>query len=77
MILPNDESGAPDYISAYAPIAGCGIGVDIVPCSMDDFEADRHVAGTIAHTAESDGRLLYARPGHPFRERYRGNEARS
>ncbi len=77
VVLPNDRSGPPDYYSAYAPVAGCGIGIDIVPCSMDDFEADRHVPGTIAHKAERDGRLLYARPGHPFRERYRGNETGS
>ena len=77
VVLPNDGSDAPDYYSAYAPVAGCGIGIDIVPCSMDDFEADRHVPGTISHTAERDGRLLYARPGHPIRERYRGHETRS
>ena len=77
VVLANDGSGAPDYFSAYAPVAGCGIGIDIVPCSIDDFEADRHVPGTIAHMAERDGRLLYARPGHLFRERYRGNETRS
>ena len=74
VVLPN--AGSSDYISAYAPGAGCGIGVDVVPCTMDDFEADQNVPGTIAHTANHEGRLLYARPGHPLRERYRRNEAR-
>ena len=77
VILPETGSGAPDYFSAYAPVAGCGIGVDVIPCTMDDFEADRNVPGTISHTADHDGRLLYARPGHPLRKRYRQNELRS
>ncbi len=60
-----------DHATAYAPVAGCGIGVDVVACGITDFEADRHQPGTIAHAADSGGRLLYARPGGPFRQRYR------
>ena len=75
VILPGEGDGPPDYFTAYAPVAGCGLGVDIVPCRLAEFEADRHLAGTIAHSADRDGRLLYARPGGPFRERWRRQAA--
>lgn len=72
VILPDDESGPPDYYAAYAPVAGCGIGVDVVPCRLADFEAERQQPGTIAFAADSQGRLLYASPSSPFRDRWRG-----
>lgn len=71
VILPGDESGPPDYLAAYAPIAGCGLGVDVVPCRLADFESDRQRPGTIAYAADRTGRLLYARPGSPLRAHYR------
>ncbi len=76
VILPDGERGPPDYFAAYAPVAGCGLGVDVVPCRLADFKADRQQPGTIAYAADQEGRLLYARPGGPFRERYRGEENR-
>jgi predicted nucleotidyltransferase len=72
VILSDRQPGPPDYFAAYAPLAGCGIGVDVVPCCAADFEVDRHQEGTIAHAADRQGRLLYARPGGPFRARWRG-----
>ncbi len=74
VILPDGETGPPDYLAAYAPVAGCGLGVDVVPCQMTDFKADRNKPGTIAYAADKEGRLVYARPGGPFRERYRNKE---
>ncbi len=76
VILPDDETDPPDYFATYAPVAGCGLGVDVVPCRMADFEADRGQPGTIAHVAEKEGRLIYARPGGPFRQRYRNERNR-
>lgn len=76
VVLPDDKSGPPDYFAAYAPVAGCGVGVDVIPCRLADFEAEQHRPGTIAHTADSTGRLLYARPGSPFRDRPRGKAVR-
>ncbi|MBI5166079.1 MAG: nucleotidyltransferase domain-containing protein [Magnetospirillum sp.] len=76
VILPDNESGPPDYYAAYAPVAGCGIGVDVVPCRLADFEAERQRPGTLAHAADSEGRLLYASPGSPFRDRWRGRAVR-
>jgi hypothetical protein len=75
-ILPDAESGPPDYFAAYAPVAGCGIGVDVVPCRLADFETDRHRPGSIAFAADREGRLLYARPGGPFRLRFRATHER-
>ena len=75
VILPDGQTGPPDYFTAYAPVAGCGIGVDVVPCRVADFEADRHQAGTIAYAADREGRLLYARPGSPLRARWHRNKS--
>jgi hypothetical protein len=66
VILPDGENGPPDYYAAYTPVAGCGIGVDVIPCRLADFEAERQRPGTIAHAADSEGRLLYASPGSPL-----------
>ena len=75
VVLPDGDGGPPDYFAAYAPVAGCGVGVDVVPCRVADFEADRHRPGTIAYAADHEGRLMYARPGGPFRQRYRRSTA--
>ena len=72
VILPDGEAVPPDYFAAYAPVAGCGLGVDVVPCRTADFEAERHQPGTIAFAADQDGRVVYARPGGPLRKRYHG-----
>lgn len=71
VVLPDAAAGPPDHFAAYAPIAGCGIGVDAVPCRLSDYETERGQPGTIAFAAEHQGRLLYARPGSRLRDRYR------
>ena len=76
VILPDDVTGSPDHFDAYAPVAGSGIGVDVVPCHLADFEAERNRPGTVAFAAEHEGRLLYARPGSRLRDRYRRRERR-
>ena len=76
VILPNNRNGPADYFAAYAPVAGCGVGVDVIPCRNTDFEADRDRPGTIAFAADQKGRLLYARPGSPLRERFRSEASR-
>jgi hypothetical protein len=68
VVLPNSASGPPDYRAAYAPVAGCGLGVDVVPCRLADFEAERNQPGTICFAAEHEGRLLYARSGSQWRK---------
>lgn len=76
VVFPDDAPGAPDHFAAYAPVAGCGIGVDVVPCRLADYEAERTRPDTIPFAAEHGGRLLYARPGSRFRDRYRRKSRR-
>lgn len=71
VVLPDAAASPPDHFAAYAPIAGCGIGVDAVPCRLSDYETERGQPGTIAFAAEHRGRLLYARPGSRLRDHYR------
>lgn len=56
------EMGGRDHDRAYAPIAGLGVGADVVPCSLGDFEqaiSDR--TGLIAEIIRT-GRVVYSRP---------------
>lgn len=71
VVLPDNLAAFPDHFDAYAPVAGCGIGVDVVPCSLADYETERDRQGTLPFAAEHGGKLLYARPGSRFRDRYR------
>jgi hypothetical protein len=51
--------------SAYAPrrasepVVGCGLGYDIVPCSLSEFRKDRDVPGSLVHKAVTEGRPIY------------------
>jgi predicted nucleotidyltransferase len=57
----------PDGLAAEAysahrvaePVAGCGLGYDIVPCSLSDFRKDREVPGSLVHNAVAEGRSIY------------------
>jgi predicted nucleotidyltransferase len=57
----------PDGLSAEAysarraaePVGGCGLGYDIVPCSLSEFRKDRAVPGSLVHNAVSEGRAIY------------------
>ncbi len=71
VVLPDDDAVTPDPFAAYAPVAGSGLGVDVVPCRLADFEAEREKPGTLAFAAAHGGRLLHARPGGRFRRRPR------
>lgn len=50
-----------DYDAAYAPVRGLGIGCDVVPCLLGDYEAERDIPGTLPFAA-ARGRKLYRRP---------------
>lgn len=68
VVMPDDGNvESPDYFAAHAPVAGCGLGVDVVPCALSDFAAERDEPGTLPFAAAHEGRLLYARPGGPLR----------
>jgi predicted nucleotidyltransferase len=44
---------------AAEPVAGCGLGYDIIPCSLSDFRKDREVSGSLVHNAITEGRAIY------------------
>ena len=62
VVLP-DALGekARDYRHALEPLLGSGLPCDVLPCSLTDFERAKSEPGTIAHSAVSEGRLLYAK----------------
>lgn len=76
VVLPDDSAGPPDYFSAYAPIAGSGLGVDVIPCRLADYVAERDQPDTIAFAAAHKGRILYTRPGSQLRESHRPRHSR-
>jgi len=63
LVIFADERGEAvlDYDTAYAPVRGLGIGCDVVPCLLGDYEAERDVPGTLPYAA-ARGRQLYRRP---------------
>lgn len=69
LVMPDERPL--DWFSAAAPIAGSGIAADVATCRLSNFEAQRTISGTLAHTADRDGRLLRARIDGPYWERYR------
>jgi hypothetical protein len=60
VVLPD---GLPtEYYSAHQaaePVAGCGLGYDIVPCSLSEFRQDRDTPGSLVHNAVTEGRAVY------------------
>jgi len=44
---------------AAEPVAGCGLGYDVVPCSLTEFRKDRDTPGSLVHNAITEGRAIY------------------
>jgi len=42
-------------------LRGCGFARDIVILTLEEFERDRHIPGTVARPAWMEGRVLYER----------------
>lgn len=63
LVIFADERGEAvlDYDAAYAPVRGLGIGCDVVPCLLGDYEAERDIPGTLPYAA-ARGRKIYRRP---------------
>jgi hypothetical protein len=47
---------------AAEPVAGCGLGYDIVSCSLSEFRKDRGIPGPLVHNAVTEGRTIYHAP---------------
>ncbi len=51
--------GSDDYDLADAPLKGCGVGCDVVPCSAEDFEDGASLRTSFVSQILSEGRKLY------------------
>jgi Nucleotidyltransferase domain len=60
VVLPDGlAKEAYDHQTVAEPVAGCGLGYDIVPCSWSDFLKDRDRPGSLVNQAVTDGRPIY------------------
>lgn len=51
--------GSDDYELVDAPLNGCGVGCDVVPCSEEDFEDGAALPTSFVSRILSEGRKLY------------------
>jgi predicted nucleotidyltransferase len=50
-----------DYDAVYAPIKGIGVGCDVVPCRIDEFEEERKDPTSLCWQIVHSAKLLYER----------------
>jgi predicted nucleotidyltransferase len=64
LVVMPDGLPAKDYAdrAVAAPIAACGLAVDVIPCSMADFLENRKNPQTLIGRAVLEGKLLYQDP---------------
>jgi hypothetical protein len=51
-----------DYDEVYKPVAGRGIGCDVVPCTVEAWREAEMDAGGVLRAALDEGILLYGQP---------------
>ena len=56
--LADGESGH-DYDRVYAPVLGTGVGCDIIPCRVDDFEREAGSRPGLVRAVLDEGVSLY------------------
>ncbi|MFQ5776064.1 MAG: nucleotidyltransferase domain-containing protein [Kiloniellaceae bacterium] len=63
LVVTRSEDGeaAYDYERVYLPVAGLGVGCDIVPCPKHDFEAEKGARTGLVKRVIREGRLIYER----------------
>jgi len=54
-----DGDSGNDYARARRPLRGSGVGCDVVPIRLDQFEGERHSEISVVHTAMEKAILLY------------------
>ena len=60
VVLPDGRPAASyDHRQVAEPVAGCGLGYDIVPCSWSDFLKDQDRPGSLVNRAVTEGRPIY------------------
>lgn len=55
----NGKFGSDDYDAVYAPVLGTGIGVDVVPCDLDVYQASLDLRTSLVRRIVDEGRLVY------------------
>lgn len=55
----NGSFDSDDYDRVYAPLAGTGVGADVVPCDMDVFRASLGLNTSFIRQIVDHGRLVY------------------
>ena len=48
-----------EYLRLHRAIGAIGVGVDVLICSLDEFDRRSQVPGTIPYWAKKEGKLLY------------------
>lgn len=57
----DDDHGPIELKQAYAPVEGLGIACEIIPCTLADFEREKHERTGICRTIAEEGMLIYER----------------
>ncbi len=56
---PTGADWAEDYDKVYAPTMGLGVGVDVVPCSLDGYEEALELNTSFVTRIVTEGRKIY------------------
>lgn len=61
LVVAKENGGfdSDDYEKVDAPLRGCGIGTDIIPCALDVFRGSLGLRTSIVHQIVDQGRLIY------------------
>lgn len=51
-----------DFDAAYAPVTGLGVGVDVIPVALADFDIERRAVTGLLAEAMKEARLIHERP---------------
>jgi predicted nucleotidyltransferase len=61
LLVVTDDEGGSDYDRAYKPLKGLGVGCDVVPVTVADFESERSDPTSLSHRVVNTGRRIYER----------------
>jgi uncharacterized protein len=56
---PDGAFGSEDYEKVYAPVMGPGIGADVVPCGLADYEEALELNTSFVTRIVTEGRKIY------------------
>jgi uncharacterized protein len=56
---PDGTFGSESFMETYEPLRGMGVGVDVVPCSAQDFHEAAAFQTTLVAQVIKEGKVLY------------------